>query len=188
MADAPHLRAATSSDIPSLAEACISAANFSIPGRNLGDELYDLERDIAPGEAGVSSPGKLWTQFQQQFAEGHIWLVEVNGGVVGAIAWYEPIWGEAEYKPGEISSLFVRPSFHGQGIGTLLLNHAKQQVAAALRNPNDEGREVLMEVRCFEKNPRALKFYERGGFVRDPGVKELNEMTQEYLALLLWFK
>lgn len=108
MADVPHLRAATPSDIPALAEACISAANFSIPGRKLGEELYDLEKDISVGEPGVSPPGKLRKQFEEQLANDHIWLAEVRGRVVGSIVWYSPRRNEElGYKPGEVSGQVV---------------------------------------------------------------------------------
>lgn len=108
MADAPHLRAATPADIPALAETFISAVNFSIPGRNLGEEFYDLEPDIAPGEPGVSLPGKLWTRFQEQFSKEHIWLAELEGRVAGYIAWYGPTRStELGYKPGEVSKKWL---------------------------------------------------------------------------------
>ncbi|KAJ7457195.1 acyl-CoA N-acyltransferase [Mycena galericulata] len=189
MAHEPNLRAATPEDIPALADACISAANFSIPGRKLGEELYDLHRDIASGEPGVSPPGKLRRQFQNQMDTQHLWLAEVGGKVVGSIAWYGPGWNEQlGYKPGEITSLFVHASFHDRGIGTMLLHHAKQQVAANFDNLGDKGGRVLMEVRCFEKSPRALKFYERGGFVRRVGADKWLEEVGESLALLIWIK
>jgi GNAT superfamily N-acetyltransferase len=82
----------------------------------------------------------------------------------------------------------VHPSFHSRGIGTKLLNHAKQHVAAEVQDLHGLDGEVLMNVHCFEKNPRALQFYERGGFVRSHGVGELDEKVQEYLALLVWSK
>ncbi|KAJ7769167.1 hypothetical protein DFH07DRAFT_807080 [Mycena maculata] len=91
----------------------------------------------------------------------------------------------------QITLLFVHPSFHCHGIGAMLLDHAKQHVAVGLNINGLSGisaGEVLLEVRCFEKNPRALKFYERGGFVRRVGAEEWREQVQEYLALLVWLK
>ncbi|KAJ7678490.1 acyl-CoA N-acyltransferase [Mycena rosella] len=186
MADTPILRAATPSDMPALADTFISGVNLSIPGRKLGEEFYALERDIAPGEPGVSDPGKLWTRFQEQFEKEHIWLAETDGRVVGYISWYDPTWSEeAGHKPGEITYLFVHPSFHGRGIGKKLLSHAKQHVEAGV---NDLTGEALLEVRCFVKNPAGLKLYERGGFVRKHGADEFHERVGEYLALLVWSK
>ncbi|KAJ6570162.1 acyl-CoA N-acyltransferase [Mycena vulgaris] len=183
------LRAATPSDIPALADTFICAVNLSIPGRKLGEEFYDLERDISPGEPGVSSPGKLWTRFHEQFSKEHVWLAEADGRVAGYIAWYDPTWsGDSGYRPGEITYLFVHPSFHMGGIGTMLLNHAKQKVAVCANNMTGIGGEVLMEVRCFAKNPGGLKFYERGGFVRKQGADEFYERVQEYLAVMVLLK
>lgn len=101
---APLLRSAIPFDIPALANTFISAANFSIPGRQLGKEFYNLEVDIAPGAPGVP-PGKLWTRFQEQFSKEQIWLAEVDGKVAGYIAWYAPAWTEESYKPGEASKI-----------------------------------------------------------------------------------
>ncbi|KAJ7164021.1 acyl-CoA N-acyltransferase [Mycena crocata] len=180
-----HLRIATPADIPALADTFIRAVNLSIPGRKLGDEFYDLQRDIAPGDPGSSAPGKLWTRFQKQFSDEQIWLAEVDGRVAGYVSWYAPTRHEAVYKPGEITFLFVHPSFHGRGIGTMLFNHAKQDVASL--NLAESG-EVLLEVRCFEKNPAGLRLYERGGFTRRHGAEEWHDRVQEYLALLVWLK
>jgi len=185
MANTPILRAAVPSDIPALADTFISGVNFSIPGRKLGEEFYHLEADIAPGEPGVSAPGKLWTRFQEQFTKEHIWLAEVDGRVAGYIAWYDPTWNE-EYKPGEITYMFCHPSFHGRGIGTMLLTHAKEHLAIVANAHGLNGGETLLEVRCFAKNPGGLRFYERGGFVRKQGAEEWHERVQEYLALMLW--
>ncbi|KAJ7454752.1 acyl-CoA N-acyltransferase [Mycena latifolia] len=188
MGEAPILRSATPLDIRALADTFISGVNLSIPGRKLGEEFYDLERDIAPGEPGVSPPGKLWTRIQEQFSKEHIWLAEVDGRVAGYIGWYDPTWSEElGYKPGEITYLFVHPSFHGRGIGTLLLTHVKQHVAAGV---NDSTGEVLFELRCWEKNLVALKFYERGGFSRKHGAegREWMERVQDYLAVMVWLK
>ncbi|KAJ7510408.1 hypothetical protein B0H11DRAFT_2269783 [Mycena galericulata] len=96
------LRAATPSDIHDLADTFVSAVNYSIPGRQLGEEFYNLQADLALGESGVP-PGKLWTRFQEQFSKEQIWLAEVDGKVAGYVAWYAPVWTEGSYKPGEVS-------------------------------------------------------------------------------------
>ncbi|KAF7332897.1 GNAT family N-acetyltransferase [Mycena venus] len=184
MTNVPLLRPATASDIPALAETNISAANFSIPGRKLGEELFDLERDIAPAKPDGSPPGKLRLQLEDRLSKGHIWLAELDGQVVGSIAWDDPSWSaEQGYEPGEITSMAVHPSYHSRGIGTMLLNHAKH-VSARVKEMRGIDSEVLIQVRCFEKNPRALAFYERAGFERRHGAEEWHEKVGEYLALL----
>ncbi|KAJ7454751.1 acyl-CoA N-acyltransferase [Mycena latifolia] len=188
MADAPTLRPATPLDIRALADIYISGLNLSIPGRDLGDKLYDLERDIAPGEPGVSPPGKLWARFQDQFSKEHFWLAEAEGRVAGYITWYDPTWSEESgYKPGEITYVFVHPSFHRRGIATILLNHAKQHVLAGIKELSAVG-EVILELRCLEKNLVGLKFYEREGFSRKHGAEEWIERVDEYFALMMLLK
>jgi hypothetical protein len=72
----------------------------------LGDELFDLERDIAPGEPGGSPPGTLRLQFEDWLSKGHIWLAELEGRIVGSTAWYRPIW-DAEH--GYIPVMCISP-------------------------------------------------------------------------------
>lgn len=55
-------------------------------------------------------------------------------------------------KPGWLESLYVAPEAVGSGIGSALLR------AAMARND-------ALELWCFEQNCRALRFYERHGFV-----------------------
>ncbi|KAJ7809255.1 hypothetical protein B0H13DRAFT_1928019 [Mycena leptocephala] len=51
---------------------------YSVPGRKLDDEFFDLERDIAAAELGGSPPGKLRLQFEDWLSKGHIWGVGVQ--------------------------------------------------------------------------------------------------------------
>ncbi|KAJ6489810.1 hypothetical protein C8R45DRAFT_1138580, partial [Mycena sanguinolenta] len=97
--------AESESDSVAVGTSPISAANFSIPGRKLGEELFDLERDIAHGEPDGPPSGKLRLQLEERLANGYIWLAELNGRVVGSIAWHDPLSDAAHgYRPGEVTS------------------------------------------------------------------------------------
>lgn len=69
------------------------------------------------------------------------WVVEIDESVVGFIAMAE----------NEVAGLFLKPEYHGQGLGTALLNH----VAA---------NHVELTVDVFKKNNIGRRFYDRYGF------------------------
>ena len=72
-----------------------------------------------------------------------------------------------------IEGIFVNSNYQNKGIGTALLNKAK------------EGKEELT-LNVYEKNRKAIKFYEKNGFkiVKEAVDKETNE--KEYR--MLWNK
>ena len=72
-----------------------------------------------------------------------------------------------------IEGIFVNSNYQNKGIGTALLNKAK------------EGKEELT-LNVYEKNRKAIKFYEKNGFeiVKESVDKETNE--KEYR--MLWNK
>ena len=67
----------------------------------------------------------------------------------------------------EIEKLFVEPAFQSQQIGTKLLRFAVERLGAD-------------RLWVLEKNPRAIRFYERNGF-RLTEQNKLEEDTTEYL-------
>ncbi|MBP5443321.1 MAG: GNAT family N-acetyltransferase [Treponema sp.] len=69
-----------------------------------------------------------------------------------------------------IARLFVEPVLQNAGIGTRLLEYAV----------NEHHADYLW---ALEKNTKALRFYERNGFIAT-GEKKLEEGTTEYLVLL----
>ena len=70
-----------------------------------------------------------------------VWVAEVDGQVVGFIAFAER-W---------VNHLYVKPTFQRRGIGTRLLAIAKKS------NPT-------LQLWVFESNEPAIAFYERQGF------------------------
>lgn len=75
--------------------------------------------------------------------------------------------GFLEMGGGEIKHLYVESFFRGQGIGGALLEQAVQARGASW-------------LWALEKNPDAIRFYERHGFALT-GERVLEEDTEEYL-------
>ena len=69
-----------------------------------------------------------------------------------------------------IAKLFVEPVLHNTGIGSKLLEYAVKEFHV----------DYLW---ALERNTRAIRFYERNGFIAT-GEKKLEEGTTEYLVLL----
>ena len=76
-------------------------------------------------------------------AEDHVWVAEIEGRIVAFAA----------RGGGFLNHLYVHPDHQGRGIGAALLDRAKAEAAAGL------------SLWTFEPNKRAIRFYERHGFV-----------------------
>ncbi len=71
----------------------------------------------------------------------------------------------------EIRTLYIDPFFQRQAVGSALIRFAKERFAAD-------------SLWVLEKNPDAIRFYERHGF-RLSGEKEFEEDTVEYLLRMV---
>ena len=78
------------------------------------------------------------------FPSTALWVAEDGGRVVAMMS----------LSPGWLEHLYVHPDAHGQGIGTTLLQLAKQQPEAA----------AGLQLWTFQGNAGARRFYERHGF------------------------
>lgn len=76
-----------------------------------------------------------------------LYIADMNGKVAGMLALVR-----AEAK---LDQLFLHPDFQGQGIGQALLDYAKQELPKG------------MWLSTAIRNTRAIRFYERAGFVFD---------------------
>ena len=70
------------------------------------------------------------------------WVFEENGKVIGFIG----------MMGNEIGGLFVSPEYHFKGVGTKLVNYAREKFQE-------------LEVEVFEKNKIGRAFYQKYGFV-----------------------
>ena len=76
-------------------------------------------------------------------AQDHVWVAEIEGRIVAFTA----------LGGGFLNHLYVHPNHQGRGIGAALLDRAKAETVAGL------------SLWTFEPNKRAIRFYERHGFV-----------------------
>lgn len=93
-------------------------------------------------------PYSVWrTRFQAHLAvQATVWLAEVDNSIVGFIA--------ILLSERSIDQLFVHPQYHDRGIGSALLNQAKQLCPQGLT------------LYTLQVNAKACAFYERHGFKR----------------------
>jgi GNAT superfamily N-acetyltransferase len=97
--------------------------------------------------------------------------VVVDPGVTGFVAW-GPVRDD-DTVGSEVFAVYVDPSWWGRGHGTLLLDHAKDAVAA----------DAELTLWVLEGNARARRFYERAGFVEDGASKSAEFGGQEVREL-----
>ena len=102
-------------------------------------------------------PSWTYAEWRERFhakvcAGDSIWIAERASQVVGFLVLHE--------VDGYLDQIFVSPAFQRQGIGTLLLNHAKTLSPAGL------------SLVTLQSNRRARLFYERHGF--EPGQVGIN--------------
>ena len=71
---------------------------------------------------------------------------------------------------GEVEKLFTEPVFQGRGVGGLLLEHAVREAGAD-------------RLLVLEKNPRAIRFYERHGFRASSERRRVDD-TGEYFIVM----
>lgn len=90
-------------------------------------------------------------------------------GLLGRVFVYDDgiLRGFIQLNGREVEHLYVEPFFRGRGIGARLLAYAVQERGAA-------------RLWALEKNPQAIRFYQREGFCLT-GEKKLEEGTEEYL-------
>jgi putative acetyltransferase len=119
------LRPAVPEDAPAIALILGSCFRVSLP---FLPQLHTAEQDLAY----VS--GKL-------MAEDAVWVAEVEGAVVGYVA----------FRDDWIDHLYIHPDRQGQGIGPVLLAKAME-----------DGRPK--QLWAFQQNTRARRFYEARGF------------------------
>lgn len=88
-------------------------------------------------------------------AGGKFWIAKVNGEVVGMSSPYVD-----EQKRNRVGAIYILPEFHGQGIGTALMQNVFEFF------PKDEP--IYLE--CATYNTKAFNFYRKMGFEVDENV------------------
>ena len=110
-------------------------------------------------------PKEYWINHFEQVKEilpqSTVYVYEKNGSVQGFI-------GLTEHH---IEGIFVEESMRGKGIGTQLLNHAKQLCSS-------------LTLQVYEKNQSALRFYFKEGF--QIKKKQLDSETDQMEFTMEW--
>lgn len=96
--------------------------------------------------------------------EQEVWVAERSGRVAGFIS----------FRAGKIEHLYVDPEFQSLGIGTMLLQKAKDE---------SNGR---LELYVYLRNTRARSFYEKNGFSLVEITGGSNNEHQEPDGLYAW--
>lgn len=107
-----------------------------------------------------------WYQHEQmvrnQMPDADLYVFEDQGSIKGLIGIVEG---------GYIAGIFVKESAQSMGIGKALLDHCKK-------------RYLTLSLHVYEKNQRAVRFYQREGFTI---VKsQIEENTQEHEYFMFW--
>ena len=110
-------------------------------------------------------PHSYWeTHFDEvskALAQASVFVYESGGGIQGFIG----LTGDY------IAGIFVDDAARGNGIGRMLLDHAK-------------GRHTRLTLQVYEKNRRAAAFYQREQFIIQ--ARQLDESTGEMELLMAW--
>lgn len=93
-----------------------------------------------------------------------LWVAEVEGKIAGYM----------RLESTEFDALYVLPRWHGQGVGTALLDLAKS------KSPGE------LWLWVFQKNLQARRFYERHGFHLDHETDGQENMEKEPDARYVW--
>lgn len=143
------IRAATPRDIGALI--CLQGRGW----RHTYGEYVDVEAMPGPDE-------RIQRWRDRLGGEGATFVWEQDGQVAGFVA-YGPD-RDREPAAGEVYGIYVDPAAQGAGLGSMLLDRAMKELAAA------SYRRALLW--CLEANGLARAFYESRGWAQDGGQRE----------------
>lgn len=119
-------------------------------------------------------------QAQLKDANVHLFFAEREGNIIGYLKLNTgPAQTEALFQDAlEIERIYVLSQFHGRNVGQQLL----QKAIGVAKNQGFK----LIWLGVWEENPRAIKFYQKHGFVEfDTHVFKLGEDVQTDLLMKL---
>jgi GNAT superfamily N-acetyltransferase len=139
LSDTVHIRPLQDHDIPHVVSLWYRTWHATFPALHHPDPMSTWEQRLRDDLA----------------RRGTIWVAEVAGHIVGFLVVIVP--------DNSLDQLFVDPTSHGQGIGTVLLHKAKELCPQGL------------SLHTLQQNVQARRFYERHGFVAGhSGVNSIN--------------
>lgn len=153
-----HLRAVVPDDAEAIAEIHLQASSTLALWQiaHMGPPPEDLYRELG-------DQSRYRTTLDDSPPEQRAWVAERGGRVVGYVITGPSRDRDADGRTAEIFELYVRPELAGRGIGRLLLDRGTQD----LRSRGYE--EATLWV--LERNNRARRFYEAGGWRTDGATK-----------------
>lgn len=120
------------------------------------------EEGIATGNATFETSSGTWKQWDKNHLKELRFVAEIDKEVAGWVA-LSPVSGRCVYGGVAETSIYVKASFSGRGIGSLLLNHIIEQ--------SEKSGIWTLQAGIFTENKRSIKLHEKHGF-RVVGVRE----------------
>ena len=124
------------------------------PGKVMGVQ-HDMPELLAPGRC-------------YRECDGQFWLLDSAEGIVGTVAIKPGMTGEVM----ELENLYVRRSYRGQGLGTLLCSLVEQEALCR--------RCTAIELWSDVEVLAAHRLYERLGYVRGSSIRSFDYTTAYY--------
>jgi putative acetyltransferase len=112
-----------------------------------------------------------YSQWQKRFRDdfvirGSIWIAEINNHIIGFVV---VISSEHELK-----QIFIDPNYQNQGIGSVLINKAKEICP------------FMLKLTVLQQNQKACRFYEKHGFTA--GKLSINKVNGQPCIEYSWFR
>lgn len=121
----------------------------------------------------VDSSAALWTRVLEQ-GPSEVYLVRVDGSVVGFVSYGPARRRGAAVGTGEIQALYVLPEYWSTGLGLVLCQRALLRLA--------ESGFVRVELQVLAGNERGIRFYRRVGFEPCEGSETMIEIGDRAYA------
>lgn len=144
------IESASSEDCRGIAEVHVESWQHAYKGILREENLASLS---------VTEHEAMWRRRVQEQQPSHLLVARDAGQVVGFVAFGKSREDDAHEDQAEIWAIYVRPPFWSTGAGRSLWLAASQQICAKGFNV------VILWV--LASNARAMRFYERAGFVAD---------------------
>ncbi|GHC21274.1 GNAT family N-acetyltransferase [Aidingimonas halophila] len=153
-----EIQIATSEDCRAIAELHVQVWQYAY--RDILPEQYLASLSVTEREA-------MWRRVVEgQTAQ--LLVARIAGGVVGFVAFGTSRDEDASTDRAEIWAIYVNVTFWSMGVGRHLWLQAQQRILA------EEYKSVSLWV--LAENERALRFYERAGFVVEPQSRKSFEL------------
>lgn len=156
------IREATIADLPAIVE----IYNASIPGRMATADLEPVSVDSR----------KIWFEMHSS-SDRPVWVLEIEDNIGGWLS-FQSFYGRPAYRETAELSIYVSPTWRGQGIGQNLL------AKAITESPRLNISNLLAFI--FAHNQPSLKLFAKYGFQQWgylPGIAQLDDQIRDLVIL-----